>query len=70
MSELVWSFCDRFYVYFDLLTPDLQNARVRWDHLIFQFLRGAALMIRAFLYLNELDGFANQFVSDSNYLPM
>ncbi len=27
-------------------------------------------MIRAFLYLNELDGFANQFVSDSNYLPM
>ncbi|PQA71773.1 hypothetical protein C3731_20165, partial [Brucella oryzae] len=50
LSELVWSFCDRFYVYFDLLTPDLQNARVRWDHLIFQFLRGAALMIRAFLY--------------------
>ena len=25
---------------------------------------------RAFPYLNESDGFANQLVSDSNYLPM
>jgi len=26
--------------------------------------------LRAFPYLNESDGFANQLVSDSNYLPM
>ncbi|KEY04332.1 hypothetical protein IL59_0210845 [Brucella suis bv. 4 str. 40] len=55
------------------LSPsDANDSLIKMPHTALQhhFLDCMQADIRAFPYLNESDGFANQLVSDSNYLPL